>query len=254
MALNRNPLIIGATGGSGTRVFVDICHRLGYYMGESSNLNISNDAMVFVSFLNKWTNRFLMSNSSSMSPQAEERMRSELDYCAQQHYESAPITPEHWGWKNPRSMLILPILNSQFPRMRFIHVIRDGRDMATSSNQNQPKNHGPALLGEIVKDMKEYELAIRFWMETNCHAADYAENNMDDRYLRIRYEDLCSSPAAALLDLINFIAPPIDCNIEELTKLINPSRTIGRYRNSAYAADMTETARSALLRFGYQCT
>jgi hypothetical protein len=42
-----------------------------------------------------------------------------------------------WGWKEPNSHIILDCLASRLENMKYIHVIRNGLDMAYSSNQNQ---------------------------------------------------------------------------------------------------------------------
>ncbi|BCW93430.1 MAG: hypothetical protein KatS3mg007_1324 [Thermoanaerobaculum sp.] len=55
-----------------------------------------------------------------------------------------------WGWKEPRSIYLLPFWNELMPSLRFIHVIRDGRDMAFSANQNQLRKHGKCILGESL--------------------------------------------------------------------------------------------------------
>ena len=53
------------------------------------------------------------------------------DHCA-------PIAanPRPWGWKEPRSIYLLSFLHRHLPALRFLHVVRDGRDMALSKNQN----------------------------------------------------------------------------------------------------------------------
>ena len=50
-----------------------------------------------------------------------------------------------WGWKEPRSIYLLPFFHQQLPALRFLHVVRDGRDMALSANQNQLRKHGNGL-------------------------------------------------------------------------------------------------------------
>ena len=50
--------------------------------------------------------------------------------------------------KNPRSMFLLPFFDSYFPALKFIHIVRDGRDMAYSKNQNQLHKHGSTLLDQ----------------------------------------------------------------------------------------------------------
>jgi hypothetical protein len=57
MSLNETaPLVIGATGGSGTRVVAAIVRRAGYFIG--TNLNNSLDSMEFPTMYDRWINRF----------------------------------------------------------------------------------------------------------------------------------------------------------------------------------------------------
>lgn len=52
-----SPLVIGATGGSGTRVVARICRRAGYDLGK--DLNEAEDALPFASFHDRWINHVL---------------------------------------------------------------------------------------------------------------------------------------------------------------------------------------------------
>lgn len=49
------PVIVGAMGGSGTRLISRFLRDLNFYMGK--DLNDSNDTMNFVDFYDKWINR-----------------------------------------------------------------------------------------------------------------------------------------------------------------------------------------------------
>ena len=60
------------------------------------------------------------------------------DHCA------AVAGTAAWGWKEPRSIYLLPFFHRHLPGLRFLHVVRDGRDMAFSENQNQLRKHGEA--------------------------------------------------------------------------------------------------------------
>ena len=54
-----------------------------------------------------------------------------LEHCA----ALEPGRP--WGWKEPRSIYLLPFFHRHLPALRFLHVVRDGRDMALS-DQPEP--------------------------------------------------------------------------------------------------------------------
>ena len=75
--------------------------------------------------------------------------------------------------KNPRSLLMLPYWRQKFPRLRFIHVIRNGLDMAYSEDKNQLE-----MFQDMVLTAQELEFslplrAIAYWRSVNLAAADY---------------------------------------------------------------------------------
>lgn len=248
MPLQESPIVIGGTGGSGTRVLVPICRQLGCYLGDTKSLNESNDAMEFYEFLEKWVNVFLSDPCHAL----ESRMREEFRECVARHLRSAPRPLRQWGWKNPRTMLILPFIDASFPHMRFIHMIRDGRDMANSANQNQPMKHGVALLGAQAGRYTATTLSIEFWQRANTLAADYGESKMGNRYLRIRYEDLCNRSLSTLKVLADFLGSD-NINLDPVCKIIERPDSIGRWREypRSERERLTRIGRAALQRFGY---
>lgn len=47
--------------------------------------------------------------------------------------QDTPNTP-YWGWKMSETLLVAPVVNRFLPKTRFIHLIRDGRDVALSDD------------------------------------------------------------------------------------------------------------------------
>jgi hypothetical protein len=161
----------------------------------------------------------------------------------------------HWGWKNPRSMYVLPLIARLFPRVRFIHLIRDGRDMATSENQNQPRKHYQALFGQDL-DESDPAGSIQLWAAANLGCANWAERNLGSRYLRVRFEDLCDEPVQTVASILHFaefenISDEIIDNIAE--KSVLRPETLGRWRSlDPMVADaLTRRGGDALTHFGY---
>ena len=97
----------------------------GMFIG--TNLNDSEDALDFADYLDRWINVFLASNMSASSPPTLAAMIRDLQRVLEKHLTPLHPTARAWGWKEPRSMFLLPFLHSQFPKMRFLHVIRDER-------------------------------------------------------------------------------------------------------------------------------
>src|SRR5471032_232665 len=115
------PLIIGATGGSGTRVVARLARQAGYDFG--TNLNESEDAMAFRPFHEKWINRFVAAQDRHrpFSKKESDRMTDDFEQAIAGH----GCTGGHWGWKAPRTIYLLPFLHAKFPGLKFIHLIRD---------------------------------------------------------------------------------------------------------------------------------
>jgi GT2 family glycosyltransferase len=230
------PGVIGATGGSGTRVLAAIVRRGGMFVG--SDLNRSLDALDFASFFDRWVGRELPTGAA-----AELR-----GLVARQHGEAGG---RPWGWKEPRSIYLLPFLAEELPGLRFLHVVRDGRDMAFSENQVQLRKHGDAVLGRT--DEPEALRSIALWSKMNLRAADFGERELGDRYLRLRFEDLCTEPAARVAEVLRFFGLEGDAERIAAEEVQAPP-TLGRWReaNPELRTVLSERAADALERFGYQ--
>ena len=241
------PLIIGATGGSGTRVIARIARHAGYELG--THLNSAEDALDFLDFHDRWINRLV--RAGSLPADATARLERDFREVLARHragFESAP----RWGWKAPRSIYFVPFFRAQFPRMRFIHVLRDGRDMAFSKNQNQLRKHGAALLNWRERWLPLPIRSLLVWERVNLRAAAFCEAQMRDRYLVVRFEDLCAEPAATAERLLHFLEAPTDGAADAAGEVV-PPKSLGRWRTqpTALTPRFQNTATGALRKFGY---
>jgi len=242
------PLIIGAMGGSGTRVIARIVERAGVFIG--TDRNVSEDAMPFVDFYDRWINQFVLTRA--LTPPAQRSMDGEFRACVARHRAAIGAAEVPWGWKEPRSIYLLPFFHRQFPDLRFIHVVRDGRDMAFSNNQNQLRKHGSAVLGLSDDAAPPHVRTALLWQTINLVTAEYGEARLGARYLRVRFEDLCADPRPVVAAICGFAGCPdaADGALAEVT----PPASLGRWRSSpdpALVADIVRCARPALTRFGY---
>ena len=241
------PTVIGATGGSGTRVVARVAQRCGMFIGKK--LNAQKDALDISAFLNVWLNSYL--DRGDDDPLLEVRMGNYLGRVLEAYL--SPMEPAKagpWGWKEPRSIFVLPFLTQVLPGMRFVHVVRDGRDIAFSRNQNQPLKHGEALLGSEA-EVDSPAGSIAMWSEGNLTAARAGEEQLGERYLRIRYEDLCARPEPELARLLAFLE--LEGDPTELAAEVRPPPTIGRWReeDTDVIRELERIAQPGLERFGY---
>jgi hypothetical protein len=238
--MTDDPLVIGATGGSGTRAVARIVQRAGWFMG--TRLNRSDDSLDIADFDWQWGPEYVRSGAS-------DGMRDAFESALAAHLERCPGPETPWGWKHPQSYLLLPFLSARFPRLRFIHVVRDGRDIALARNQNQVMLYGDIALGP--GDPDDLARRIAFWAWANERASDDAAALLGERALLVRLEDLVGAPEREARRILAFAgAPGLDpLPVDE----IRPPESLGRGKRAAPSDvhALEAAASGALRRFGY---
>jgi Sulfotransferase family len=97
-----------------------------------------------------------------------------------------------WGDKTPTYGTVLPRLRRLLPEARFVHLIRDGRDVALS-------------LGKVWFSPSD-ELSERAAHWAREVAAIRRAGRGDRAYLEVHYEDLVSEPRSTLERICSFLA------------------------------------------------
>src|SRR5947209_9883072 len=247
------PVVIGATGGSGTRVVARLARHAGCDLGH--NLNEAEDALEFYSFHEQWINPFVSAQrrGQSLSKPDSAKMEADFQAAVERHCSLDARTGGRWGWKAPRSVYLLPFLRQQFADLKFIHVLRDGRDMVLSPNQNQLRKHGAAVLPGRERWFRSTpERALRLWATVNLTAAKFGESNMRENYLLVRFEDLCTTPIETTAQIFNFLGAGLDPEPVARAE-IAPPPTLQRWRSypPALIAKLERVGRNSLRQFGY---
>lgn len=99
---------------------------------------------------------------------------------------------DRWGGKTPDYSLHVNSLHQLFPDAKFIHIIRDGRDVALS-------------LFNLDWGPKDALLAAQHWQERVSAALNFGKELGKENYLELRYEALVQQPEIAFQRLIHFI-------------------------------------------------
>src|SRR5579883_179752 len=97
-----------------------------------------------------------------------------------------------WGDKTPGYIEIVPALAAMFGDAKFIHLIRDGRDVAKSFQRQGW--HGPWMHGYAREWLRAVEADLRL-----------GRTPLNERILRVHYEDLVLHPEATLRGICAFI-------------------------------------------------
>lgn len=245
--LASGPAVVGATGGSGTRAVARILHRAGLFIG--TELNKSEDAWKLGGYYDRWINVYLSHLGVQLPVKVERAMLEDLRTLLEEHL-SGVADGSPWGWKEPRSIFLLPFFHEHLPALRFLHVVRDGRDMALSTNQNQLRKHGASA--PISTDSPTAVRSIALWAWINLEAARYGEAQLGERYLRIRYEDLCARPVDIARTILGFLEIDADPALA-LDVVVSPG-SLGRWRDCdpALISELEAVGGRALAAFGYE--
>jgi hypothetical protein len=216
--------------------------ELGVFMGRS--LTPERDAPAFAGFDVVWGPRYV----AGRAPLRLMATRHELSLL--RHLGGRRPPRRLWGWKHPQVYLQVRFLAARFPGLRFVHVIRDGRDMALSHNWNQFDLYGEIAFGRRLQPSPA-NLA-RFWAWANARAADDAEGALGSRYLAIRLEDLCEDPAARVEQLRQYVGASDDGITNAIATVRSPP-TIGRWRDLPVRErrEIERLTALTLERFGY---
>jgi hypothetical protein len=244
----RGPNVIGATGGSGTRVVARIVREAGMFTGH--RLNDYEDALDFGEYSDRWIDRYLAADRNP-APALATEMTADLRALVIRHCADMDVEVTSWGWKEPRSIYLLPFLHAAMPSLRFLHFVRDGRDMALSANQTQLVKHGGAVLREGRVSWRRQVRSIALWSRVNTWAADYGEQRLGPSYLRVRFEDLCVEPAAVIGRILDFFG--LEGEAELAASLVKPPATLGRWHRERRRslARMEGVGGDGLRRLGY---
>ena len=117
-----------------------------------------------------------------------------------------------WADKTPQNIHVIPYLFELFPTAKFVHLIRDGRDVACSII---PQNWGP----DTIKD------AAKRWVE--CIEKGVAHRDDPERYMEVRYEHLATEPEREVRRVLDFVGEEWDpCVLDyHAAQVDNPTET-----------------------------
>ena len=122
-----------------------------------------------------------------------------LQYFAPKETTSGP---RYVGDKTPNNLLHLEAILQSFPESKFIHVVRDPRDVAVSSRNAWKKS--------LIR-------AAHHW-QRGVTAANVFSQKHPNNILTVRYENLLADSRAVLSSVCKFLDLPFDESLLELTE------------------------------------
>lgn len=107
--------------------------------------------------------------------------------------------------KTPHNSLIMKELSEILPEAKFIHVVRDGRDVAKSLTEMNWVDFNDNRVWYI----ENITAAATYWGQTVAKAVmDSQSHELKNKVLLVRYEDLIESPEKTMREVLGFIGEP----------------------------------------------
>jgi len=252
-------IAVGALGGSGTRAIAEVLIQSGIYMGD--DLNDPNDNLIFTRLFKnpEWYRK-------SSDSQKQKRMSLFENYMKfnkltlqelKELYLAAKSNPTFhsdtkfyirsakklfskgkdstkWGWKEPNTQIYMNELLDFFDELKYIHVLRNGLDMAFSNNKQQLNNWGWKYNILLNGQESDNELAIKqlnYWIESTKDILEKSKK-YKNRFLLINHTDFCNNPKTEIDKLCEFAG--INLSIGEKEILYRIPKNTGsnnRYKN-----------------------
>lgn len=254
------PIVIGGLGGSGTRLIAEMFACAGVDIG--SDLNRSSDNLWFT---------LLLKRRALRAPGVESEVSAALQLLAKAMTSHEPLTTVErkvlrravrdqrgnysrrwcdnrrkallsreyfeaqnggWGWKEPNSHIFLDRLMAEFPRLRYVHVMRHGLDMAYSRNQGQyARWHWYFDLPPSATASATPRDSLAYWCVANDRVRQLG-HTLGDRFLMVNYDDLCLNPGEHVPALLDFVGARNNAQVvEKVSALAEVPPTVGRYKS-----------------------
>lgn len=130
------------------------------------------------------------------------------------------VGKRRWAEKTPRNVLHLSYLFRSFPAAVFIHVIRDGRDVACSL-RTHPRHRVENGQLVPVNTWRPIAECVTRWTDSIEASRPHWG---DSRYYALRYEDLILETEKTLRDLMCFLNEPWEAALLDHTSVDSPFR------------------------------
>ena len=260
------PVVAFNKSHSGSRLLAALLAGQGIFMGGV--LNESHDALPLVPVMEYLVRHYYPDYAPLWGAQPWPDELEALMVAAFERHLAYYDPQRHraWGWKLSETGFILPVIDAVFPAARYVHLVRDGRDVAFCDHvaPEQPLWRKIYFNTDRIHEWRGLPLSHRaYTRSSHVYNALHWINSVEvarmcgamlrERYLQIRYEDLCVRFADTAQALLGFL----DCRpdtraLDALAPTVGMG-SIGKFR-SRPPAEQEEVLRliePTMLALGY---
>lgn len=257
------PVVVFCKSHSGSRLLAAALERLGVFMGDV--LNESFDALPMLPLVEHTVLQH-HPDFSLWRQDGDPAVPGLLAQALRDHFGHHTRSTSPWGWKLCETVYALPVIESAFPQARYIHLIRDGRDAAFCDHAvpDKPLWKKVSFGTDRLMTWRGRRLNHRDYHRAShvFNAAHWAASVtlgrtygalLGDRYLEVRYEDLCHTFAGELTRVADFLGiGDVAAAVEQLAPQVTTA-SIGKHRRQPAAAmrEVLDIETPLLLSLGY---
>jgi len=159
-------------------------------------------------------------------PETERSLAKMLDVFYRYHAEQTGVVCERWGDKTPINTFALDDIYAVFPQAKFIHLLRDGIDVA----------HSYVSTGLIT----DLELASVRWRDSVQLADDFVKK-YPDACIEIRYELLSCQPENEMRRICAFLGINFDVDMINQQEHTLEMGDMQKYQHYKHANEMVSS-------------
>jgi Sulfotransferase family/Protein of unknown function (DUF1232) len=260
LASHGPPIVVYNASHSGSRLLTRMLARMGVYMG--ANLNDSEDSIDIAELVE----HIVLEHAPDFTTLFEvgDPMLGGLATSAVAAHLSGRPPGARWGWKLCETGHALPVIARLFPGARFVHLIRDGRDVAFSTfvAPKHPYWRKIHFNTAKIRSWRGLAMSQRAYRAHGplFNAARWANSVslgrghgavLGERYHEVRYEALVTEPARVARELAAHLELPAPVLLGASLE-IDVSR-VGKWRaeNPNELAEVCQLIGPTLRDFGY---
>jgi len=261
------PIVVFNKSHSGSRVLAELMAAGGIFMG--AHCNESSDSLDMLDLVTLLVDKYYPDYSALWDPNSprDEELTNLVRRSFERHLEGFDRDgAKPWGWKLCETTYILPVLDYCFPNAKFIHLIRDGRDVAFCDHHGPSDSwwrkiyfntdrirtfHGMRLTGPAYRRRSPVFNALH-WVNSVTVGRNFGMM-LRERYREVRYEELCGNFGPVARRVLDFAgAPDPEAALRRMEPNIHAT-SIGKFSRQSrrHQRQVIEIMKPLLLSLGY---